>query len=345
MERLLAWSIVCFGIFLSPTTVAGLGVQQLPTTASAPAGGSITLSCSFPSHNRSRAQVTWARGSGEAAVLDPSHPFYRGRLDEGQRQQQGRAEATVTLSELTERDSDLYRCYITHPQGQQETGTGTALTVTGRAAAAIPAGCRGQIPDVGGSPQNPDALSVSQLPRSLSATAGENVTLSCTFETGKDARVKVLWLWGSGEDVELDSHHPFYRGRLRVSRLDEHRQGRATLSLAELQERDSGLYRCCVQTHGGQSGLGGGTQLSVMPTNQSRVLLGHEPLYYRAIVSLSLTILFSLGIILSLQPRSDAGSARNPPSLPVPNGRTALLCGPLGSPCSTPEPVASPSSP
>nr|XP_014424150.1 immunoglobulin superfamily member 3-like [Pelodiscus sinensis] len=322
MERLLARSIVCFGIFLSPTTVAGLGVQQLPTTASAPAGSSITLSCSFPSHNRSRAQVTWARGSGEAAVLDPSHPFYRGRLDEGQRQQQGRAEATVTLSELTERDSDLYRCYITHPQGQQETGTGTALTVTGR-----------------------DALSVSQLPRSLSATAGENVTLSCTFETGKDARVKVLWLRGSGEDVELDSHHPFYRGRLRVSRLDEHRQGRATLSLAELQEWDSGLYRCCVQTHGGQSGLGGGTQLSVMPTNQSGVLLGHEPLYYRAIVSLSLTILFSLGIILSLQPRSDAGSAQNPPSLPVPNGRTALLCGPLGSPCSTPEPVASPSSP
>ncbi|XP_074873760.1 uncharacterized protein LOC142025128 [Carettochelys insculpta] len=112
---------------------AGFGVQQLPPTASAPAGGSVTLSCSFPSHNQSGAQVTWARGAGEAVVLDAAHPFYRGRLAESWQAQPGRVEATVTLWELTERDSDLYCCYVSQPQGEQATGAGTALTVTDRA--------------------------------------------------------------------------------------------------------------------------------------------------------------------------------------------------------------------
>ncbi|CAM4657774.1 unnamed protein product [Caretta caretta] len=134
----------------------------------------------------------------------------------------------------------------------------------------IPAGCkRVQIPNVGASAQKPAGLGVSQEPRSLNMTAGENMTLSCTFQTRDSKRTKVLWLRGSGEDLELDSNHPFYRGRLRVSSLDEHRQGKATLTLAELQERDSGLYQCCIELDRGETGMGGGTKLRVMRRNQS----------------------------------------------------------------------------
>ncbi|XP_043383850.1 uncharacterized protein LOC114018541 isoform X1 [Chelonia mydas] len=270
MGRLPAPSIICFFVFLVPSIAAGFGVQQLPPTASVLAGGSITLSCTFHSHNQTGIQVTWARGSQEAIVLDPDHPFYQGRLAKSQQDQQGRAEATVTLSELMERDSDLYHCYITHPQGEQAKGTGTTLTVTGRAVTEIPASCkRALVPNVGASAQKPAGLGVSQEPRSLHMTAGENMTLSCTFQNKHGSRAKIIWLRGSGEDLELDSNHPFYRGRLRVSRMDEHRQGKATLTLAELQDRDSGLYRCCIELDRGETGVGGGTELRVMRRNQS----------------------------------------------------------------------------
>ncbi|CAM5105283.1 unnamed protein product [Natator depressus] len=132
MGRLPAPSIICFFFFLVPLIAAGLRLQQLPPTASVLAGGSVTLSCTFHSRNQTGTQVTWARGSREAIVLDPDHPFYQGRLAKSQRDQQGLAEATVTLSELMERDSDLYHCYITHLQGKQAKGTGTTLTVMDR---------------------------------------------------------------------------------------------------------------------------------------------------------------------------------------------------------------------
>ncbi|XP_032632905.1 tyrosine-protein phosphatase non-receptor type substrate 1-like isoform X1 [Chelonoidis abingdonii] len=311
MGRLPAPSIICFIIFIIPSIAADLGVQQLPPKVSVPAGGSITLSCTFHSRNRTGTQVTWARGSREAVVLDPAHPFYQGRLAQSRREQQGWAEATVTLSELMERDSGLYHCYITYPQGEQAKGTGTTLTVIGRAVAEIPAGCkRALVPNLGASGQKPAGLRVSQEPRSLHATAGENVTLSCTFWNRNSSRAKIIWLRGSGEDLELDSNHPVYQGRLRVSRMDEHRQGKATLTLAELQEWDSGLYQCCIELDGGETGMGGGTELRVMGRHQSATGAprGRElcrdsgPLFYRAIISLSLVILFSLGIILSLRP-------------------------------------------
>ncbi|KAM9119256.1 uncharacterized protein ACDP82_015719 isoform 5-T6 [Pangshura tecta] len=329
-------------VFIVPSIAAGLGVQQLPPMASVPAGDSITLSCTFHSRNQTGTQVTWARGFREAVVLDPAHPFYQGRLAQSQRDQQGQAEATVTLSELMERDSGLYHCYITYPRGEQGKGTGTSLTVLGRAVAEIPAGCkRALAPNLGASGQKPAGLRVSQEPRSLHATAGENMTLSCTFQNRNGSRAKIIWLRGSAEDLELDSNHPFYRGRLRVSRMDEHRQGKATLTLAELQERDSGLYQCCIELDRGETGMGGGTELGVMGRHQSatgesrgqgmgqrpvpsrgrhpRNLLtprfycleapgGRElcrdsgPLFYRAVTSLSLVVLFSLGIILSLRP-------------------------------------------
>ncbi|XP_050775605.1 junctional adhesion molecule A-like isoform X1 [Gopherus flavomarginatus] len=308
MGRLPAPSIIYFIVFIVPSIAAGLGVQQLPPMARVPARGSITLSCTFHSHNRTRTQVTWARGSWEAVVLDPAHPFYQGRLAQSQRDQQGRAEATVTLSELMERDSDLYHCYITYPQGEQAKGTGTTLTVLGRAVAEIPAGCkRALVPNLRASGQKPAGLRISQEPRSLRATAGENVTLSCTFQNRNGSRAKIIWLRGSGEDLELDSNHPFYRGRLHVSRMDEHRQGKATLTLAELQERDSGLYQCCIELDRGETGMGGGTELRVMGRHQSatggrELCRDSGPLFYRAVISLALVVLFSLGIVLSLRP-------------------------------------------
>ncbi|KAG6922525.1 glycoprotein A33, partial [Chelydra serpentina] len=114
-----------------------------------------------------------------------------------------------------------------------------------------------------------DGLTVSQEPGSLNATAGENVTLSCTFQNTNGSRANVLWFRGSGEDVVLDSNHPFYRGRLYVSRLDEHRQGKATLTLSKLDKRDSGLYHCCIEIQNEMTGMGGGTDLRVMRRNQS----------------------------------------------------------------------------
>ncbi|KAM9119258.1 uncharacterized protein ACDP82_015719 isoform 7-T8 [Pangshura tecta] len=221
-------------VFIVPSIAAGLGVQQLPPMASVPAGDSITLSCTFHSRNQTGTQVTWARGFREAVVLDPAHPFYQGRLAQSQRDQQGQAEATVTLSELMERDSGLYHCYITYPRGEQGKGTGTSLTVLGRAVAEIPAGCkRALAPNLGASGQKPEAPGGREL---------------C---------------------------------------------------------RDSG------------------------------------PLFYRAVTSLSLVVLFSLGIILSLRPWNGTGSTRVPPSLPVPNGYVASLRMLVTSPCPTPEPAAS----
>uniref|UniRef100_A0A452HI68 Ig-like domain-containing protein n=1 Tax=Gopherus agassizii TaxID=38772 RepID=A0A452HI68_9SAUR len=188
---------------------------------------------------------------------------------------------------------------------------------------------------------------VSQEPRSLRTTAGENVTLSCTFQNRNGSRAKIIWLRGSGEDLELDSNHPFYRGQLRVFRMDEHRQGKATLTLAELQERDSGLYQCCIKLDHGETVMGGGTELRVMwrhlsATGESRgqgmgpvpsrrwgreLCRDSGPLFYRAVISLALVVLFSLGIVLSLRPWKGTGSARVPPSLPIPNGYMASLCG------------------
>ncbi|XP_039373127.1 uncharacterized protein LOC120392440 isoform X2 [Mauremys reevesii] len=137
------------------------------------------------------------------------------------------------------------------------------------AVAEIPVGCKREPnPNVGASGQKPDGLRVSQEPKSLNATAGENVTLSCTFQNTNGSRAKVLWFRGSGEDVVLDANHPFYQGRLHVSRLDEIKKGNATLTLSKLDKRDSGLYQCCIEIHK-TTGMGGGTNLTVMRRNQS----------------------------------------------------------------------------
>ncbi|XP_032632914.1 uncharacterized protein LOC116822865 [Chelonoidis abingdonii] len=120
-----------------------------------------------------------------------------------------------------------------------------------------------------GSPSSLAGLRVSQEPKSLNATVGENVTLSCTFQNRNGSRTKVLWFRGSGEDVVLDAKHPFYKGRLHVSRLDEISKGNATVTLCKLDKRDSGLYQCCIEIQNEMTGVGEGTDLRVMRRNQS----------------------------------------------------------------------------
>ncbi|KYO32676.1 hypothetical protein Y1Q_0024448 [Alligator mississippiensis] len=89
--------------------------------------------------------------------------------------------------------------------------------------------------------------------------------------------------------------------------MEQQKHGEATLMLSALQERDSGLYQCCVQRNDGKIGLGEGTVLRFKWMNQSQtrdcmLCLDLGPLYYRAIISLLLTVLLSLAIILSLLP-------------------------------------------
>ncbi|CAM4657811.1 unnamed protein product, partial [Caretta caretta] len=79
--------------------------------------------------------------------------------------------------------------------------------------------------------------------------------------------VNVKWTRAPG--VVLESHHPFCSGWLNVSFQDLFRKGEATLTLSELEKRDSGLYRCHVSIRQGESGTGAGTELQVMERNQS----------------------------------------------------------------------------
>ncbi|XP_044838810.1 natural cytotoxicity triggering receptor 3-like [Mauremys mutica] len=153
-----------------------------------------------------------------------------------------------------------------------------------------------------------EGLTVLQSPAALRASPGETVTLSCSFENTQGSVAKATWTIAPG--VVLDSAHPFYSGRLRMSHLDLLQKGEATLTLSELELRDSGLYQCHISIHRGESGTGAGTELLVTGRNQSdtgapggrELCQDSGPLVYRAVISLSLVVLVSLGIILSLRP-------------------------------------------
>ncbi|CAM5105295.1 unnamed protein product [Natator depressus] len=114
-------------------------------------------------------------------------------------------------------------------------------------------------------------LTVLQSPTDLQASPGETMNLSCSFEYRRGSLAKVIWTIAPG--VVLESHHPFYRGRLSMSDLDLLRKGEATLTLSELEKRDSGLYRCqimiCQEYRGTESRTGAGTKLQVMKRKQS----------------------------------------------------------------------------
>ncbi|CAM4655461.1 unnamed protein product, partial [Lepidochelys olivacea] len=112
-----------------------------------------------------------------------------------------------------------------------------------------------------------EGLTVLQSPVVLRASPGETVNLSCSFENRQGSVVKATWTIAPG--VVLESDHPFYSGRLNMSDLDLLRKGEVTLTLSELEKRDSGLYRCHISIRQGESGTGAGTELQVMGRNQS----------------------------------------------------------------------------
>ncbi|KAM9119269.1 natural cytotoxicity triggering receptor 3-like isoform 2-T2 [Pangshura tecta] len=151
-------------------------------------------------------------------------------------------------------------------------------------------------------------LTVLQSPAALRASPGDTVTLSCSFENRQGSVAKATWTRAPG--AVLDSAHPFSSGRLRMSHLDLLQKGEATLTLSQLELRDSGLYQCQISIYWGESGTGAGTELLVIGRNQSdtgapggrELCQDSGPLFYRAVISLSLVVLFSLGIILSLRP-------------------------------------------
>ncbi|XP_043383831.1 immunoglobulin superfamily member 3-like isoform X2 [Chelonia mydas] len=263
----------------------GLTVLQSPAVLRASPGETVNLSCSFENRQGSVVKATWTRAPG--VVLESDHPFYSGRLNVSFRDLLRKGEATLTLSELEKRDSGLYQCQISIHQGERGTGAGTELQVTGRN-------------------QSDTGLTVLQSPAVLRASPGETVNLSCSFENRQGSVAKATWTRAPG--VVLESHHPFYKGRLNVSDLNLLRKGEATLTLSELEKRDSGLYQCQISIHQGESGTGAGTELQVMGRNQSDI--GKEPapvgccareLLYQVAIALGLLLILGLAATLLLK--------------------------------------------
>ncbi|KAM7145853.1 natural cytotoxicity triggering receptor 3 [Macrochelys suwanniensis] len=151
-------------------------------------------------------------------------------------------------------------------------------------------------------------LRVLQSPAVLRASPGETATLSCSFENRQDSMAKATWTRVPG--VVLDSAHPFYSGRLNMSHLDLLRKGEATLTLSALEQRDSGLYRCHISIHRGESGTGVGTKLRVMGRNQSDTDKDPAPagcsareLLYQVTIALGLLLILGLAATLLLKRR------------------------------------------
>ncbi|XP_044838814.1 uncharacterized protein LOC123345823 [Mauremys mutica] len=151
-----------------------------------------------------------------------------------------------------------------------------------------------------------EGLTVLQSPAALRVSPGETATLSCSFENKQGSIAKATWT--RAPEVVLDSAHPFYSGRLSVSHLDLLQKGEATLTLSELELRDSGLYQCHISIHLGESGTGAGTELQVMGRNQSDTDKGPAPsescareLLYQVTIALGLLLILGLAATLLLK--------------------------------------------
>ncbi|CAM5105300.1 unnamed protein product [Natator depressus] len=287
MEQLPALSTVLCTVLLTPTWGAGLTVLQSPAVLRASPGETVNLSCSFENRQGSVVKATWTISPG--VVLESDHPFYSGRLNMSDLDLLRKGEVTLILSELEKRDSGLYQCHVSIRQGESGTGAGTELQVMGRN-------------------QSDTGLTVHQSPSFLRVSPGETVNLSCSFENRQGSVAKVTWTRAPG--VVLESHHPFYSGRLNMSDLDLLRKGEATLTLSELEEWDSGLYQCQISIHQGESGTGAGTELQVMGTNQSdtgkesaHVGCGDRELLYQVAIALGLLLILGLAATLLLKRR------------------------------------------
>ncbi|CAM5105287.1 unnamed protein product [Natator depressus] len=153
-----------------------------------------------------------------------------------------------------------------------------------------------------------ESLTVHQSPAVLQASAGKTVNLSCSFDNTQGSVANAMWTRAPG--VVLDSHHPFYSGRLNVSFRDLLRKGEATLTLSELEKRDSGRYQCQISIHQGESGTGAGTELRMTGRNQSET--GKKPapigcsareLLYQVAIALGLLLILGLAATLLLKRR------------------------------------------
>ncbi|CAM2101364.1 unnamed protein product [Caretta caretta] len=148
-----------------------------------------------------------------------------------------------------------------------------------------------------------EGLTVLQSPAVLRASPGETVNLSCSFENRPGSAVNVRWTRAPG--VILESHHPFYKGRFKVFFRDLLQKEEVTLTLSDLEKRDSGLYQCHISIRQGESGTGAGTELQVMGRNQSDTgkepapvgCCGRELLYQ---VAIALGLLLILGLVATL---------------------------------------------
>ncbi|XP_074975164.1 uncharacterized protein LOC142068947 isoform X3 [Caretta caretta] len=153
-----------------------------------------------------------------------------------------------------------------------------------------------------------EGLTVLQSPAVLRASPGETVNLSCSFENRPGSAVNVRWTRAPG--VILESHHPFYKGRFKVFFRDLLQKEEVTLTLSDLEKRDSGLYQCHISIRQGESGTGAGTELQVMGRNQSDT--GKEPapvgcctreLLYQVTIALGLLLILGLVATLLLKRR------------------------------------------
>ncbi|XP_074975703.1 uncharacterized protein LOC142069161 [Caretta caretta] len=290
MEQLPGLSTVLCAVLLIPTWGAGLTVRQSPAVLRASPGETMNLSCSFEYRWGSVDKVIWTIAPG--VVLESYHPFYSGRLSMSDLDLLRKGEATLTLSELEKRDSGLYQCHVSIGQRVRGTGAGTKLQVMKR----------------NQSDTVHEGLTVLQSPVVLRASPGETVNLSCSFKYRQGTVAKATWTRVPG--VILESDHPFYSGRLNMSDLDLLRKGEATLTLSELEKRDSGLYQCQISIHQGESGTGAGTELQVMGRNQSDT--GNKPapvgccaweLLYQVAIALGLLLILGLVATLLLKRR------------------------------------------
>ncbi|XP_053902773.1 uncharacterized protein LOC128847411 [Malaclemys terrapin pileata] len=151
-------------------------------------------------------------------------------------------------------------------------------------------------------------LTVLQSPAVLRASPGETMTLSCSFKKRQGSVVKATWTRSPG--VVLDSAHPFYSGRLNMSHRDLLQKREATLTLSELEQRDSGLYQCQIKFYQGESRMGAGTKLQVTGRNQSDTDKVPAPsgscsreLLYQVAIALGLLLIIGLVATLLLKRR------------------------------------------
>ncbi|XP_029439644.1 natural cytotoxicity triggering receptor 3 [Rhinatrema bivittatum] len=121
-------------------------------------------------------------------------------------------------------------------------------------------------------------IQVLQVPSSIYATKGENVTLSCKFTSSVMPAIGVSKWYrqaeGAGSKVEITSQviaREFGNRLVRGGSEEFSRKHDASLHILDLQVSDSGVYFCEVGLLGYRNVLGVGTRLWIEASNQEDV--------------------------------------------------------------------------